>query len=105
VLATFDGPSRAVAAALALGDALRRLGLEIRAGVHTGEVEVRGNDLGGLAVHIAARIAALAQGGEVLVSGTVKDLLAGSGIGFEDRGERELKGVPERWRIFAVRRG
>jgi class 3 adenylate cyclase len=78
------------------------LDLRVRAGVHTGEVEVRGTGMGGLAVHIAARVAAMADAGEVLVSGTVKDLLAGSGIDFADRGERELKGVPGSWRIFAV---
>jgi class 3 adenylate cyclase len=79
------------------------LGLEIRAGVHTGEVEVRGADLGGLAVHIAARVAALAGDGEVLVSSTVKDLVAGSSFLFDDRSERELKGVPGTWRLFAAR--
>jgi class 3 adenylate cyclase len=89
--ATFDGPARAVRCALAIHHATSPLGCEIRAGVHTGEVEVRGADLGGLAVHIGARIAALAQGGEVLVSSTVKDLLAGAGVAFEARGEHELK--------------
>jgi class 3 adenylate cyclase len=78
------------------------LGIEIRAGVHTGEVEVRGDDLGGLAVHIGARVATAAQPGEVLVSSTVKDLLAGSGVAFEDRGEHELKGVPGAWHLFAA---
>jgi class 3 adenylate cyclase len=103
--AAFETPARAVRCAMALTDAVSSLGIQLRAGLHAGEVEVRGDDLGGLAVHIAARVAALAQGGEVLVSSTVKDLLAGSGIAFEDRGERQLKGVPERWRIFAARRG
>lgn len=100
--ATFDGPGRAVRCALSAGEAVSALGVEIRAGVHTGEVEVRGADLGGLAVHIGARIAALAGGGEVLVSSTVKDLLAGSDLGFRDRGEHTLKGVPGRWRVFAA---
>jgi class 3 adenylate cyclase len=100
--ATFDGPGRAVRCALSAGEAVSALGVEIRAGVHTGEVEVRGADLGGLAVHIGARIAALAGGGEVLVSSTVKDLLAGSDLGFHDRGEHLLKGVPGRWRVFAA---
>ena len=79
------------------------LGLQLRVGLHTGECEVRGDDLGGLAVHIAARVGALASPGEVLVSGTVKDLVVGSGIEFEDRGEHELKGVPGAWKLFAVR--
>jgi class 3 adenylate cyclase len=101
-LATFDGPGRAVRCAQAMVDAVSPLGLEIRVGIHTGEVEVRGTDLGGLAVHIGARIAAIANGSEVLVSSTVKDLLAGSGVGFEDRGEHELKGVPGTWKLFAA---
>ena len=99
--ATFDGPGRAVRCALSACQAVSALGVEIRAGVHSGEVEVRGADLGGLAVHIGARIAALAEGGEVLVSSTVKDLLAGSDLGFHDRGEHSLRGVPGRWRVFA----
>jgi class 3 adenylate cyclase len=81
---------------------VRQLGLEVRAGLHTGECEVMGSKLGGIAVHIGARVAALAQGGEVLVSGTVKDLVAGSGLRFEDRGAHALKGVPGEWHIFAV---
>jgi class 3 adenylate cyclase len=85
--------------------AMPSLRLQIRAGVHTGEVEVRGADLGGLAVHIAARVAALAGDGEVLVSSTVKNLLAGSGVGFDDRSEHALKGVPGTWRLFAARSG
>jgi class 3 adenylate cyclase len=101
--ATFDGPGQAVRYALAITDAVSSLGLEVRAGVHTGEVEVRGSDLGGLAVHIGARIAAAAGGGEVLVSSTVRDLLAGSTLLFEDRGERQLKGVPGTWRLFAAK--
>ncbi len=100
--AAFDGPGRAIRCARAIGEALTPLDLQIRAGVHTGEVEVRGEGMGGLAVHIAARVAALAGGDDVFVSGTVKDLLAGSGIEFADRGEHELKGVPGTWRVFAV---
>jgi class 3 adenylate cyclase len=100
--ATFDSPAQAVRCALSAADAVTSLGIEIRAGVHTGEVEVRGDDFGGLAVHIGARVAAAAQPGEVLVSSTVKDLLAGSRVPFEDRGEHELKGVPGAWRLFAA---
>jgi class 3 adenylate cyclase len=100
--ATFDRPINAVRCAWALESALPSLGIQIRAGIHTGEVEVRGADLGGLAVHIAARIASIAAAGEVLVSSTVRDLLAGSGTGFEDRGERQLKGVPGDWRVFSA---
>jgi class 3 adenylate cyclase len=101
-LATFDGPGRAIQCACAIRDALRALDVEVRVGLHTGEVEVRGADVAGLAVHIGSRVSALAGGGEVLVSSTVKDLVAGSGIRFEDRGEHELKGVPGPWRLFAV---
>jgi class 3 adenylate cyclase len=101
--ATFDRPAAAVRCALGAVEAMPSLGLEIRAGVHTGEVEVRGADLGGLAVHIAARVSALAGDGEVLVSSTVKDLLAGSSFLFDDRSEHELKGVPGTWRLFAAR--
>jgi class 3 adenylate cyclase len=100
--AAFDGPGRAIRCARAIGEALTPLDLQIRAGVHTGDVVVRGEGMGGLAVHIAARVAALAGAGDVFVSGTVKDLLAGSGIDFADRGEHELKGVPGTWRVFAV---
>jgi len=100
--ATFDGPARAVKCAQAIADGVRAIGLEIRAGVHTGEIELAGKDVQGIAVHIGARIASMARPGEVLVSSTVKDLVAGSGIIFEDRGERELKGVPGTWRIFAA---
>jgi class 3 adenylate cyclase len=102
VLATFDGPARAVRCALAARDAVSRLGLEIRAGVHTGEVELRGDDLGGIAVHIGQRVSALAPAGEVFVSRTVADLVLGSGLGLEDRGEHQLKGVPGAWRLFAA---
>jgi class 3 adenylate cyclase len=101
-LATFDGPARAVRCAVAVNEAVGQLGLEIRAGVHTGEVELAGTGIRGLAVHVGARIAGLAHAGEVLVSRTVRDLVSGSGIVFHDRGEHALKGVPEPWQIFAV---
>jgi len=101
-LATFDGPARAVKCAQAICEAVRALGLEVRAGCHTGEIELLGADVGGIAVHIGARVAALAGSSEVLVSSTVKDLVAGSGLVFEDRGEHELKGVPETWRLYAA---
>ncbi|MBI3029909.1 MAG: adenylate/guanylate cyclase domain-containing protein [Candidatus Rokubacteria bacterium] len=103
-LATFDGPARAVRCASAIRDAVKDLGIEIRAGLHTGECEVMGDKLGGIAVHIGARIASLAKSGEVLVSSTVKDLVAGSGLEFEERGTHALKGIPGEWRLFAVRR-
>jgi class 3 adenylate cyclase len=102
--ASFPSPTQAVRCALAATDAVDALGVQIRAGVHTGEVEVRGEDLGGLAVHIAARVSAAADPGEVFVSSTVKDLLAGTDLAFGDRGEQELKGVPGAWRLFAVER-
>jgi len=102
-LATFDGPQRAIRCALAIRDALRPLGIDVRAGLHTGECEVRGEDVGGIAVHIGARVAALAGPGETLVSGTLRDLVVGSGLVFEDRALHELKGVPGEWRLFAVR--
>ena len=101
-LATFDGPGRAIRCACAIRDAVRRIGLEVRAGVHTGECEVHGDTVAGIAVHVGARVSALASAGEVLVSSTVKDLVAGSGIEFDDRGEHELKGVPGRWRLYSV---
>jgi class 3 adenylate cyclase len=101
-LATFDGPARAVKCAHAICEAVRLLGLEVRAGCHTGEIELLGADVGGIAVHIGARVAALARPSEVLVSSTVKDLVAGSGLVFSDRGEHELKGVPEPWHLYAV---
>ncbi len=101
-LATFDGPARAVRCAQAVCEAVRPLGLELRAGCHTGEIELLGDDVGGVAVHVGARIAALAGPSEVLVSSTVKDLVAGSGLIFEDRGEHALKGVPEKWRLYAA---
>ncbi len=103
-LATFDGPARAVRCAAAVGQAVRPLGLELRAGVHTGEIELMGDDVGGIAVHIGARVAGEAGPGEVLVSSTVKDLVAGSGLEFDERGARILKGVPGEWRLFAVSR-
>jgi class 3 adenylate cyclase len=102
MLATFDGPARGVRCAQAICAAVRPLGIDVRAGLHTGEIELRGADIGGIAVHIGARISALAGPGEVLVSSTVKDLVAGSGIMFTDRGSHALKGVPDDWRLFAV---
>lgn len=101
-LATFGGPARAIQCALAVRDGLQPLGLDMRAGLHTGEVERRGEDVGGIAVHIGARVVALAGPGEVLASSTVKDLVVGSGIEFETRGSHVLKGVPDAWRVFAV---
>jgi pimeloyl-ACP methyl ester carboxylesterase len=101
-LATFDGPARAIRAAQAIRDALLPLGINIRAGLHTGEIETMGKDIAGLGVHIGARVSALAGPGEVLVSRTVKDLVSGSGIVFEDRGLHTLKGVPEPWQVYAV---
>jgi class 3 adenylate cyclase len=100
--AAFDGPGRAVECASAIRDAVRALGLEVRAGLHTGECERVDGKLGGIAVPTGARIASLAEPGEVLVSSTVKDLVAGSGIAFEDRGSHNLKGVPGEWRLYAV---
>jgi class 3 adenylate cyclase len=100
--ACFDRPISAVRCALAAAAAMSTIGIRIRAGVHTGEVEIRGVDLGGLAVHIASRVASAAREGEVLVSSTVRDLLAGAAVEFEDRGERELKGIPGTWRLFAA---
>jgi len=101
-LATFDGPARAIRCAASVAEAMGTLGLQIRAGLHTGELEVMDGDLGGLAVHIASRVMSHAGPNEVLVSGTVKDLVVGSGIEFEERGERELRGVPGEWRLYAV---
>jgi class 3 adenylate cyclase len=103
LMATFDGPARAVQCIRTLSERLGEFGLPIRAGVHTGEVEVIGDDIGGIAVHIAARISARAAAGEILTSSTVRDLVAGSGLEFDDRGEHELKGVPGTWRVLAVR--
>jgi class 3 adenylate cyclase len=101
-LATFDGPARAIRCACSIRDAVRRVGLEIRAGLHTGEVERRGRSVAELAVHIGARVAALAEANEVLVTDTVKALVIGSGISFADRGAHLLKGVSDPWRLFAV---
>jgi class 3 adenylate cyclase len=101
-LATFDGPARAVRCASAIAEGVLDLGIEIRAGVHTGEIELDGDEIRGIAVHIGARVGALAGSSEVFVSSTVKDLVAGSGLVFEDAGEHELKGVPDRWRLFRV---
>jgi class 3 adenylate cyclase len=103
-LATFDGPARAIRCAVAICAAVRALGLEVRAGLHTGEIELMDGKVGGIAVHIGARVVAIARPNEVLVSSTVKDLVAGSGIEFEDRGTHELKGVPDEWRLLAVKR-
>ena len=102
-MASFDGPARAIRCARAIENATKAVGLDVRAGVHTGECERLGDKLSGIAVHIAARVAASARAGEVVVSQTVKDLVAGSGIEFDDRGVHELKGVPDAWRLFAVR--
>jgi pimeloyl-ACP methyl ester carboxylesterase len=102
VLATFDGPARAIACGCELRDSLQSLGVDVRVGLHTGEIELRGEDIGGIAVHIGARITRLANAGEILVSRTVTDLVTGSGIEFADRGEHQLKGVPGAWRLFAV---
>jgi pimeloyl-ACP methyl ester carboxylesterase len=104
LLATFDGPARGVRCAQAICEAVRPLGIEARAGLHTGEIELRGDDVGGIAVHIGQRVSGLAGPGEVLVSSTVKDLVAGSGITFADRGSHVLRGVPDEWRIFIARR-
>jgi class 3 adenylate cyclase len=101
-MASFDGPARAIRCAKAIVKSVEPLGIEIRAGLHTGECEVRDENLGGIAVHIAARVGALAGPGEVVVSSTLKDLVAGSGIQFQERGEHELKGVPGPWKLFAV---
>jgi class 3 adenylate cyclase len=104
-LAAFDGPARAVQCAASITDRVRPLGIDIRAGVHTGECELRGGDVAGMAVHIGARVGARAGSGEVLVSSTVKDLVVGSGLQFEERGLAELKGVPGQWRLYALARG
>jgi class 3 adenylate cyclase len=101
-LASFDGPARAVRCAISAGEAVRELGVEMRAGIHTGECELDGRKIRGIAVHTGARIASLAGPGEVLVSQTVKDLVAGSGLEFEFRGVHELKGVPGEWRLYAA---
>ena len=101
-MASFDGPGRGIRCASSIVSAVKRLGLEVRSGLHTGEVELMGDNIGGMAVHIAARISAEARGGEVAVSGTTKDLVVGSGIVFEPRGNKQLKGIPGEWALFAV---
>ena len=101
-LAMFDGPQRAIRCAIAIRDAVRSLGIQVRAGLHTGECEIRGDDIGGIGVHIGARVSALAGPNDVLVSSTLRDLVIGSGLEFEDRGTHELKGVPGEWHLFAV---
>ena len=101
-LATFDGPARGIKCALAIQRDARDAGLGVRAGLHTGECEVVGDDIAGISVHIAARVGDLAQSGEVLVTRTVKDLVAGSGIAFDARGEHSLKGVPDPWNLYSV---
>jgi len=102
IFATFDGPARAVRCAMAIMRAVHDLGIQVRAGVHTGEVELEGDAVRGLAVHVGARVAGLAGPGQVFVTSMVKDLVAGSGLAFEDRGEQSLKGIPERWRLYQV---
>lgn len=102
ILATFDGPGRGVRCALALGAASKQIGLPLRAGVHTGEIEIRGRDIGGIAVHAAARVMAQSQPSEVLVSRVVTDLVAGAGLKFSERGSHDLKGLPGRWDLFAA---
>ena len=101
-VASFDGPARAIRCAQAIADGVRDLGIEIRAGLHTGECDLVNGNVAGIAVHTGARVAAGAGPGEVLVSSTVKDLVAGSGVAFQDRGVRSLKGIPGKWRLFAV---
>ena len=104
ILATFDRPGRAIHAAREIRESIRALGIDIRAGLHAGEIELRegGHRVGGIAIHIANRVTAIAVAGEILVSSTVKDLVVGSGVDFTDRGAHELKGVPGAWRLFAV---
>jgi class 3 adenylate cyclase/pimeloyl-ACP methyl ester carboxylesterase len=101
-LAMFDGPQRAIRCAMAIRDAVQALGIQVRAGLHTGECEVRGDDIGGIGVHIGARVSALAGANDVLVSSTLRDLVIGSGLEFDDRGSHQLKGVPGDWHLFAV---
>jgi class 3 adenylate cyclase len=104
ILARFITPAQGVRCAAAMVDTALNSGLELRAGLHAGEVELRGDDIGGLAVHIASRVSAMAEAGEVLVTGTVRDLVVGSGIVFDDRGRHNLKGVPDEWQVLAVER-
>ena len=101
-MATFDGPGKALRCAFALREALAPLGIQIRAGLHAGEVELRGDDIGGIGVHVAARVLEKAEPDEIVTSAAVPLLVAGSGFQFEDRGEHELKGVPGAWRLYAV---
>ena len=101
-MASFDGPGRAVRCALAIAANMKPLGLEVRAGLHTGEVELMGDNIGGIAVHLASRVQSEADTGEVMVSSTTKDLVAGAGLKFEPRGNRTLKGVPGEWALFAA---
>ncbi len=101
-LAMFDGPQRAIRCAMAIRDAVQALGIQVRAGLRTGECELRGDDIGGIAVHIGARVSALAGANDVFVSSTLRDLVIGSGLEFEDRGAHKLKGVPGEWHLFAV---
>jgi len=103
VLATFDGPARGVTCGRRLHQAMATIGIDLRVGLHTGEIELRGDDIGGIGVHIGARVSGLADTGEVLVSRTITDLVAGSGLEFEDRGEHDLKGVPGSWQLYALR--
>ena len=102
-LVTFDGPARAIACACSIRDGAKQLGLSVRVGLHTGEIEITDTDVAGIAVHIGQRVSSLAEPGEVLVSRTVVDLVVGSGIQFADRGEYVLKGVPGSWKLFAVK--
>jgi class 3 adenylate cyclase len=102
ILATFDGPGRGVRCALAFGSASKQIGLPLRAGLHTGEIEIRGLDIGGIAVHAAARVMAKSESSEVLVSRVVTDLVAGAGLKFTERGSHDLKGLPGRWDLFAA---
>jgi class 3 adenylate cyclase len=104
VLATFEGPARAVRCGLAMREAVASLGIAIKVGLHSGEIELMSDDIGGIAVHVAARVAALAGAGEVLATSTIKDLVSGSGLCFSHRGSQSLKGVPDEWSIFAVER-
>jgi len=104
ILATFEGPGRAIHCAAALGEELAGIGVQLRAGLHTGEVELRGDDVGGIAVHVAARVMAAAEPGEILVSRTVRDLVAGSDVTLEDRGMYLLKGIDGDWQLLAVAR-
>ena len=102
MVARFDGPARAVECATAIRDAVRQLGLDIRAGLHTGEIELHGDDVAGIAEHLAQRVQGVAPPRELFVSRTVIDLVVGSGLRFDDRGDYELKGIPGTWRLFAV---